>query len=186
MRAIKAFLSNIHRFILWLIISVFFWAWIFMLVIYKPAKQKVVVYVDAPEVLDRELTAELDKRLPDGIKSVEVHPFSYDILGTGTPAEADIYIVSEDVLEGMKDMLAPLTDEGWDDVMIIEGKAIGVGAYNAGNGAGCAKDYISYADGNAAESYYICFNRSSLHIGDMNGSADSAAITVAKSLLELP
>ena len=48
----KGILRNLHRYVLWALVSVVFWAWVFTRVLDAPAGKKLVVYADMPD-LDR-------------------------------------------------------------------------------------------------------------------------------------
>ena len=93
MRIIKTLLRNLHRYVFLLMACAFLLTWFYYIATELPAKKKVAVYINAPEVRSRALEAELEKSLPEGIKAIRVHPFAYDIMGVGLPAEADILIM---------------------------------------------------------------------------------------------
>ena len=205
MRLIKGFFSNIHRYLFWLVISCLLWAWIYSLITDAPRAKKVVVYTNTPAVSDKELALELEKELPDGIRMIQVHPFSYSAFNTGAPDAADIYILSEEDIGNNIDMLSPVAPRSEKD-LIIDGSCYGWLIFDAESGLGAADSFIGYLPEDAVpegavptedpeapeavpetpENYYICFNKTSPHLGEFNDSADSAALLIAERLLQLP
>lgn len=194
MRVIKAIVNNLHRFVLWFLISAFLWAFVFMLAASVPASKKVVVYLDVPAVLEDELEDELQNHLSQGIKAVEVHPFSYDIFASGAPSGADIYIVPESRVALMHELLCPITGITADGLCVIEGQVFGLEVYTAATDSGHAMRFITYkpdtleegGEPGEGENCFLCFSKSSKHLGEMNGSADSAAVDIANAILNLP
>ena len=72
----KSILKNWHRYLLWLVVSFFFWAWIFTLITDAPAQKKLVLYADCPAMEREALDAVLEKAMPEGIRFVEARIFS--------------------------------------------------------------------------------------------------------------
>ncbi len=170
MRIIKTLLRNLHRYVFLLMACAFLLTWFYYIATELPAKKKVAVYINAPEVRSRALEAELEKSLPEGIKAIRVHPFAYDIMGVGLPAEADILIMTGSDIEHCFELLMPLEDAP-EGAFIKDGIAYGAPF------CGCG-EFIGFADG---EDHYICFAKSSVH----TGKYDNAAFEVARILLDL-
>lgn len=208
MRIVKTLLSNFHRYLLWLLISVFLWGWIFVYSTDTSPDKKVVLYYNAPGANDEQLSIELEKSLPEGIEMVKVFPFSHSAFDTEAPEEADVFIVSESDAVKISGNLQPIERRS-DDDLAVDGVCLGWRVYTPETGEGSAASFIRYAgrkdipegaiplpsgetddkvsiEFRADENYYICFNKSSLHIGLLNGSADNAAFTIAESFLALP
>ena len=204
MNPVLTVLKSFHRYLLWLLISVFLWAWLFMLVSDAPKEKKVSVYYNAPDASDSEMSIELEKELPDGIKQIDVYPFSHAAFDTAAPEDADIYIVSESDLASVIDQLQPIPSRGEDDY-VKDGLVYGWRIYSMDLSAGSALEYIRYSgeknvpegavpDPDAPgsilyrddENYYLCFNKDSIHLGEWNGSADGAALSVAERIFTLP
>ena len=165
MRAIIKVFSQFHRYLLWALISVFLWAWVFMLRFDTTQDKKVVIYSNTPEVLNYALAAELEKDMPEGIKTVKVRPFSYDIFSEGLPADADIVIINSEDARAYIELLSPIVPESSENIengLIIDGSIYGLVLFDAGTGTGSALDYFTYGD----ESFYICFTKSSVHLTD--------------------
>ena len=166
--ALKMFIRNIHRYVLWAVISVVLWSWIFMLATDAPRTKKVVVYIDAPSVDERGLMLELERELPEGIRFVNVS--SFESLEYGMYLDdADIYVLPESKLSEISDRLAPLPFNA-------EGRSAG-GRLIAAKLGGSS----SFIGG---EDLYICISASSAHSG-LEGSKDDAAVIIAERMLKL-
>lgn len=162
MRFIKNLLSQVHIYLIWILLSIIFWAWIFTFVTDAPAPEKVVVFVEAPRVEYRLMSARLEENLPQGIRMIKVHPFTYAMFDEGQIAEADILIVRESGLEAMSEDLADMTLEG--DIYYIEGRPVALKA------SGAASEYITYAPD---EDCWLVFPARGAHLGD--GAAEAVA-----------
>ncbi|MBR0425950.1 MAG: hypothetical protein IJK01_07520 [Clostridia bacterium] len=185
MRTFKRILSQLHRYVFWAVISTMLWAWIFFVfVVDTTPKHKVEVYTsDSVIVLDREFSLELSKDpLPDGIRMVKVHPFSYAMFDTSAPIGADLYIVSESEIETTIEGLCPLPVRDGNDY-VSNGEVYGWRIYDAAAKTGAASAYMRFA---LDENYYLCANATSLHLGSQNDSKDDAAIVIAERILSTP
>ena len=185
MKTLKNILSQLHVYVLWLLLSTVFWGWIFSAFVTdaKPEK-KVVVYVDAVQCADRQLAQRLEEGMPEGLRMVQVHPFSYAMFDQDALVKADLFIVPASEAGEYAGLFAPLKDfapAGYGEPWRSEETAYGVMIRDrAGHGA--AAPYIGYA---AGEDYYLFFGAQSVHAAALNGSGDDAALTVARTLLEL-
>ena len=94
MRILKNIWSQLHRFLLWALLSSVFWAWIFGMVTNTAPQHKVVLYADVEECRDRELTLKLEEEKPESIRMIKVHPFSYAMFDDGELQSSDLYVVS--------------------------------------------------------------------------------------------
>lgn len=194
MRVIKKILANLHRYVLWLLISVLLWSWIFTFLNDTTMKRKVMLFVNAPSVDDAALEHTLSEDLPEGIKMVKVHSFEYAAFLADEADNADMYILSASDLANNLDRLQAVPGDafGADRAAFIkDGKVFGICVYDRESGSGAAKSFITYADESGEslypdENYYLCFNKKSMHIGDWNDGKDSAAVSVAEKLLTLP
>ena len=179
---LKNIWSQMHRFVLWALLSTVFWAWIFTLVTDTVPEKKVTVYVLTEECRSTELALQLEETRPEGIKMIKVHPFSYAAFGNADLLGADLYIVGEKDAEEMLPSFAPLDGEQWDpgerETLSWDGAVRGVKIYDGAAGAGAAAGFIGYEPG---QDYYLFFNVDSPHLG----SCDGAALRVAEALLKL-
>lgn len=177
-----------HRYVLWLLVSAVFWGWIFTLITDTVAAKKVVLYAETPAIADRELAIELEKNLPEGIRMVQVHPFTYALFNTGELMESDIYIMPEEELAGSLGSLCPIPqEEAGEHAYLSDGTAYGWLIYDAETQTGFANQYLTYhSEREPDQNFYICFGKSSRHLGSWNDSADDAAVVLAKRILLMP
>ena len=166
MRVLKNIGSQVYLYLLWLLASVFLWGWIFTMITDTVPEKKVTIFVDAYALEDKALSIELEKELPEGIRMIRVHPFSYAMFQESTILNADIFIVK--------------ASEIGDYIDSFDGA--GEKIYDAQSGTGAATQYILYApEGEVNEDYYLFFGADSLHTGKI----DKAAYEVAAHLLKI-
>lgn len=173
MKILKAIWSKLHIYVLWLIVSAVFWGWIFTLVTSAPAEKKVTLFIDAPACRDVELDEELEKTMPEGLKQVRAHLFSYVMFTENELLGSDLYVVPGSAAAGYIDSFRPLPAalaEGA-EVWRHEGTAYGLPV------GGAASAWVDYAPG---ETYYLFFGVNSVHI------EDGKALAVAEDFLRLP
>ena len=185
MNTVKGVLRNLHRYILWLLLSVVFWAWIFSRVNDAPAAKKLILYADL-DAMDREaLCAVLERDMPDSIRFVEPQLFVDAMFEPSSVAKGDMFIVSEGQAEGVLQDLAVIDRAAFPGQTFYEseGKAYGILVYDEAAGVRVGARYLAYEPG---ETYYLFFNKDSLHIGAWNASADDAALRAAAVFLTLP
>lgn len=181
MRILKNIWSQLHRFVLWALLSTIFWAWIFTLVTDTRPENKVTLYIQSENCRSVELSLKLEETMPGSIKMVMAHPFSYATFSNADLLAADFFVVRESEMEEMLPSFAPLDGESWDyggrERFCRDGVFYGV-KVSDGDGRGAASAYIEYEPG---EVYYLFFNVDSMHLG----SGDGAALRVAEELLKL-
>ena len=190
MKVLKNILSQFHVYVLWLLLSTVFWGWIFTSFVTDTAPgKKITIYVDAPEVADTALDIALEEHLPQGIRMVRVHPFSYAVFDTDALLNADIFIVPASRAAEYTDSFAPLRGPileaeaaRWER----DGAVYGLRVFDAQAGAGAAGEFITYAaPGQEGEDYYLFFGSRSLHTASLSGSGDDAAIEISRFFLSL-
>lgn len=186
MRVLKNIFSQLHVYVLWLLLSAVFWGWIFSSFITDTRPEyKVVVYVDAARCADKELALRLEDPLPEGIRMVQVHPFSYALFDQDSLLKADLFIVPASHAEEYSGAFSPLTipfPSAFGEPWRADGAACGVKIRDAASGQGAAGAYIGYAPG---EDYYLFFGARSLHAAALTGSGNDAALETAERLLSL-
>lgn len=182
---IKRILSQLHRYVILAMASFIFWAWIFTLLTDTVPAKKIVLYSDAPVFDDQGLSAELEKDLPDGIRMVQTHPFSYAMFDTSEPLSADLYILSESDIGILLDQLLPIPDGT--DGYVSEGTVYGYLLHDADGTFSRLDSFSRYKTPEKEdENYYLCFNKDSIHLGSWNGSDDDAALFIADRILAIP
>lgn len=177
----KRILSRIPLYVLWALFSVLLWSWIFSFLTDTSPAKKLTVYISADEVQDVELAARLEEYdLPDGIRMIKVHPFSYAMFSERDLLSADLYIVKGSEAEEWRDSFRPLP-EGFAGDLELGNGARGVRVYDAQTGTGVYDELIGYAaPGAAGEDYYLFFGAASQH----TETDDAAALWLAQRLLE--
>ncbi len=193
MNKIKAFFkhlaSHLHVYVLWSILSAFLWMWIFGFVTDTTTFHKVSVYIDCHTCEELDLTLELEKDLPDGIKMVKVHPLQYVVFDEPTMLMGDIMILRACDLENYRDFLCPITlaAHRFDrPTYKIEDEVYGIQVYDGASGQGILCEYVSFlAPDEEPQNFYMVFLNKSRHLGQLNGSDDEAAFDIALRLLEI-
>jgi hypothetical protein len=180
----KGILKNLHRYLLWAILSVVFWAWVISLITNAPAGKKLVLYADL-DAMDREaLSAALEQDMPKNIQYVEPLLFVDTMFEPAGVTKGDLFIVTEGQAEGVLQDLSPIDRTAFPGQSFYEsdGKAYGILLYDEGQGVRIAAKYLAYEPG---QTYYLFFNAKSGHIAPWNDAADDAALRAARTLLTL-
>lgn len=187
MRRFKRFTGLIPLLILWLMGSVLLWGWIFTRLTDTVPQRKIVLFVDGEVPRSVELAAVLEESKPEGIKMIQVHPFSYAMLNGDALRSADLYLVRASDAEQYREWFAPLPPAMISGKNLPEDGRSGLKAYDAVTGKGAASEYIAYMPAGAEpEDYYLFFGASSLHVPGMENAVDDAALSVARTLLSMP
>ena len=202
LRVLKKILSNIHRYILWALLSIVIWSFVFTRITDTAPEKKVTVFAHTPELAAEELSIELEKALPEGIKMIKVHSFGYSAFGSADIEGADIFIMPEREVEKNLEQLLPVPVgllEGVSGAVYESGGQVyGFLIYDGASKEGRAKGFIGYEpiemvyDENGephdvffdGDSYYLCFGAGSVHMG--GNAEDNAALSVAGRLINLP
>ena len=190
MRVLRNIFSQLHEYMLWLLLSTVLWSWIFasFLTDTKP-EYKVVLYVDAYRCADTELSAALETQLPDGLRMIRVHPYSYAVFDTAALQNADLYIFPASRAEEYRDSFAPLTAPEADVVDRLwekNGVPYGICVFDAAAGRGAAAEFITYTSPEEpAEDFYLFFGVNGLHAAALTGTGDDAALEVCRTLLAM-
>ena len=178
MRIFKNVFSKLYVFLIWIIFSTMIWGWIFNLVTDTTVDKKVTLFIEAPVLQDTELAVYLEEDMPEGIKMIKVHPFSYAMINADLLLGSDLFIVRESNIEQYAEDLAPIDPSLYDgdsEIYYIDSVAYGIKVYDHATKSGLAAEYIEYYD----EDCYLFFGADSTHI------SDGAALRVAERLLEL-
>ncbi|MBQ5951870.1 MAG: hypothetical protein IJL66_06980 [Lachnospiraceae bacterium] len=189
MKFLKNVVSQLHVYVLWALISVIFWAWIFTMVNDAPQEKKLVIFIYGP-VQEKDLSVELEKEMPEGIRMIRAHSFDYVVFGNGELETADLYLVPENEADGQSKMFCPLTPEVAASLLGAsaaeegalwkkDGVIYGVRAKAAG-GSGPFPEQIGY---DPAQTYYLFFSSLSVHAGDLTQAPDSTAFELARRFL---
>ncbi len=179
--------------VLWLMLSVFFWGWIFTFLTDAEPENKLTLFADAPVADATGLAVKLEQELKnDAIRMVKVHPFTYAMLDGEQLRRADVYIVRASHVEEYREWFAPLpagfVPEGEEDaVLLLEGVPWGLRIYDAAGGTGIAREHIGYHDPSLPdEDFYLMFGKASVHLTANEGGVDDEAVHLAETLLTIP
>ena len=180
----KGILKNLHRYVLWAIVSCVFWAFVISRITDAPASKKVILFADL-DAMDRDgLSAALEEDLPKNIKFVEPQLFVDAMFEPASVTKGDMFIVTAAQAEEVLHDLMPIDKAAFPGQTFYEadGRAYGILVYDEAAGVRIAAKYFAYEPGAV---YYLFFNAGSGHIAPWNDSADDAALRAAKTLLTL-
>jgi len=183
MKVLRNIASQLHVYIIWLILSVVIWGFVFTHVTDAPAEKKVVLFADVYACRELELELELEKSMPDGIRMIRTHSFGYVVFGDRELLGADLYLIPLSEAERYLPSFLPLDSAAlpWaeDELWYWEGVPYGVRMRPA-------ESFLQYeAPGEAREDFALFFGVNSVHAASFRGSGDDAALAVARSLYGL-
>ena len=135
--------------ILWLFFTVIFGSFVFYQITDTDPTHKLTLYVDGEVRNEAQLAALLEKELPEPIRMVQVHPFSYAMFGSDALRAADLYIVPDSEKEQYADWFAP----GEEALTVCD----------PGGAVSVAGSWILYAPG---ETYRLYIGAYSPHLSD--------------------
>lgn len=181
MKVLKNIFSQLHIYIAWIILSSLLWSWIFMLATDTSAAKKITVFAEVDNMRETELTLLLEENKPDKIKMIKVHKFSYAMFDSYTLMNADIYIVGKKNAEQYIDSFVPLEEKEGVEYYYHNGVPYGIKIFDKVTKKGSATKYISYGD----DDYYLFFGINSVHLGEINGSADDYSFVIADDLMKI-
>lgn len=181
---IKRIFHNWFRYVLWTLLSVIFWAWLILLVTEAPPARKVQLFAELPAMENEPLEIALERDKADGIKFVQAELFQYAVFDQGAVLHGDLYLISEPNAEAYLPSFCEIDPAMFPGQTFYEseGKAYGIVVYDETAGISIGSVYVTYIPG---ERCILFFNKESQHLGAWNGSADDAAITVARNYLYL-
>ena len=184
---LRRFLRQLPLLIILLIACVIFWSWIFTFVTDTSFDRKVTLFLNTFQCEERELALTLEKDMPSGIRMVQVRPFSYAMMSGDSIRNADLYIVSAQEAETYREWFAPLPEvfRSAGETLAFDG--IPFGMLIASPERQAASSLIVYDRPDAEPGlWYLFFGASSLHVPGNENAADNAALTAARTLLQLP
>ena len=133
----------------WLLVAVIFGSFVFYQITDTDPAHKLTLYVDGEVRNEAQLAALLEKELPEPIRMVQVHPFSYAMFGSDALRAADLYIVPDSDLEQFADWFAP----GEESVTV----------HDPETGVSVAGTWLLYAP---EETYRLYLGANSAHLED--------------------
>ena len=181
MRVLKRIFSQLHIYIAWIIISSLVWSWIFMLANDTSASKKITLYVDANSVNGTEFSELLEEGMPQKLKMIKIHTSSDTSFDSFALVGADLFIVKGSDAEKYIDSFAKLEEKEGVEYYYHGGTAYGIKVYDKDTKKGSATRFISYED----DDYYLFFGARSVHLGDINGSADDYSFVIADKIMKI-
>ena len=183
MRTVRRIFSRFYLYVMWFFLAFLAAGLLFARLGDTDAAHKVTLFADVPAMRDVELAAALEEDMPEGIRMIQVHPFSYAMFDSDKLLNADLYIVSASHVEEYADSFREISGAAFDAEggCFREGALWGVRVWDAARGEGIATDYIDYPD----EDCWLFFNAGSPHVRSLGGEGDDAALAVARALLAM-
>lgn len=169
MKKTKTFFNLVPMMLLWLVLSVIGWGFVFTRITTYAPEEKMALYVDGEVPGQKALAQLLDEEKAEGIRMVDVRPFSYAMFGGDELRNADLFILPVQNAGQYLECFAPWPDamEQEGEFFSFEGVAYGRKVYDAATGEGVAKAYIAYENHlYASQDYYLFFGNQSRHLQD--------------------
>lgn len=92
---------------IWLLAAVIFSSFVFYQITDTDPAHKIAIYVNGTVRNEAQLAARLEKELPDSIRMVQIHPFSYAMFGSAALMGADLFIVPDSERSQFADWFVP-------------------------------------------------------------------------------
>lgn len=181
MKVLKNIFSQLHIYVAWIILSSLLWGWIFMLVTDTSATNKITVFVEVDNMHETELSLLLEKDMPEKLKMIKVHKFSYAMFDSYTLLNADIYVVGSENAEKYIESFVAIEEKDGYEYYYYNGIPYGIKIFDKKSKTGSATKYISYGD----DDYYLFFGVNSVHLGELNGSADDFSFVIAENIMKI-
>lgn len=188
MKRRKRIVAQLPLLLLWLILSALIWSEVFIFITDTTPDRKITLFT-GPDCRSTALSAALEEALPEGLRMVQAHPFSYAMLDGEQLRTADLYIAGVSQISDYQEWFSPLPEAfaDSDDLWLIDGVPFGLRVYTAANGCGAAGTLIDYsAPDGTSEDHYLFFGAHSLHNPICADAVDDAASAIAKYFMTLP
>ena len=145
--------------ILWGFFTLIFGSFVFYRITDTVPARKITVFMDGVTVREDQLAAEMEERMGEPIRMVQVHPFSYMMFGTEDLKSADLFIVPDCRRAEYADWFAP-----GEDCPVM---------FDPADGTAVAGEYFLYGRDGAEGPYRLYIGAESPHLAD--GLAREAA-----------
>ena len=103
-------LRQTHMYVIWILVSAVFVSFLFNLATDVRREKKVTIFAQVDSIREAELETVLAEDLPEGIKMIKAHTFSYSLFGVSELGEDDIYIVKASDIDQYAGNFAPLDE----------------------------------------------------------------------------
>ena len=167
MKTFKKIMNLVPLMLFWLMITAFFWSWIFTFLTDAPREEKIVLFIECNVPGDTYIASRLEEVPSETIRLVQVRPFSYSMMTSEGIRSSDLYIVSESSFEEYSEWFIPLPKDALNlgETFLYENKPYGIKVFDKETNAGILTDYV----GCEYDHYYLVFGKESLHLE--NGEA---------------
>lgn len=188
MKTYRKIMHLVPLLLFWLMITSFFWSWIFTFLTDAPREEKIVFFIECDVPGAKEIASALEENPSDGIRLVQVRPFSYSMMSSDSIRASDLYIISESGMTEYRQWLLPIPENAVreEEIFVLDGVPLGYKVYDKETGEGLLKNHIAYEkDGQEKQNYYLAFGNQSLHILENDGAIDDLAVLYASRLFEI-
>ncbi len=177
MKTLKRIIHLIPLMLFWLMMTVFFWSWIFTFLTDAPREEKIVLFVECAVPGDTYIASKLEELPSETIRLVQVRPFSYSMMTSESIRNSDMYIVSESGFEEYIEWFMPLPENAHSlgEIFLFENTPYGIKVFDANEQSGLLSEFIGYEDQN----YFLVFGKESVHI------ESGEALSYARRLLTI-
>ena len=121
MRVLRRIFSRLYVYILWCFLAFLAVGLLFSRIDDTDAARKVTLFADVPAVEDAALASYLEEVMPEGIRMIKVHPFSYAMFDSDNLLSADLYIVPashvEDYAGSFRSIAGAVTGRRFSDAL---------------------------------------------------------------------
>ena len=171
MKTYKKIMHLVPLLLFWLMMTVFFWSWIFTFLTDAPREEKMVLFIECDVPKGTSIAEKLECLPSENISLVQVKPFSYSMMSSEDIRNSDLYIVSESGFEEYSEWFRPLPEkaEGLGEIFLYDSVPYGIKVYDFETQTGLLSDCIDYE----GQNYYLVFGNNSVHTE--NGEAVSYA-----------
>lgn len=145
------------------------------------ASKKITLFVEANSVKDAEFSVLLEDDMPPKLKMIKIYTSSDTSFESYALVGADLFIVKGSDAEKYIDSFAKLEKKEGFEYYYHGGTAYGIKVYDKETKKGSATKFISYED----DDYYLFFGINSVHLGDLNGSADDYSFVIADKIMKI-
>ena len=180
----KVFFRLLSRGFLCLLASAVLWSWIFTFLTDAPRERKIVLFADMKDFRWHDLACALEANAPEGIRFVQVHPFTWAMMDSSALEQADLYILTAAQAEEYARFLAPLPASLPPSLTALrpEDGTEGLLLCDPASGTAAAAEFLAYGE-HPEERWYLFFGAASLHAAGPEAASDGKAFPVAEALM---
>lgn len=161
MKTYKRIMHLVPLMLFWLMMTVFFWSWIFTFLTDAPRDEKIVLFIECNVPGNTYIASKLEELPSENVCLVQVRPFSYSMMSSEDIRNSDLYIVSESGFNEYFEWFAPLPENALTlgEALLFENIPYGIKIFDQDTQSGLLTDLIDYEN----QDYYLVFGKESLH-----------------------